>query len=96
MYAEAKETWTQANQPEPLPKEEHQEGPVARTIEQQTAKLPSDTFLIAALGSMGVSAVLQIVGARQMSIFVGQWAPCFLMFGHYNKIVKLLGSDGTV
>jgi hypothetical protein len=25
-------------------REEHREGPIARSIEQQTAKLPSDTF----------------------------------------------------
>jgi hypothetical protein len=25
--------------------QEHKEGPVARTIEEQTAKLPSDTFI---------------------------------------------------
>jgi len=56
--------------------------------------LPSDTFLWAAIGSMGISAVLQVIGARQMSNFVGLWAPSFLMFGLYNKMVKLLGSDG--
>ena len=29
----------------PTPAEAHAEGPVARTIEEQTARLPSDTFL---------------------------------------------------
>ena len=43
---------------------EHSEGPVARTIEEQTAKVPSDAFLWAALGSMGVSAILQITGKK--------------------------------
>ena len=38
---------------------EHAEGRVARTIEQQTAKLPSDAFLWMAVGSMAVSATLQ-------------------------------------
>jgi hypothetical protein len=33
--------------------QEHREGPVARTIEEQ--KLPSDTLLWAAIGSMAVS-----------------------------------------
>ena len=31
---------------------EHKEGKVARAIEEQTAKLPSDTFLWAAIGAM--------------------------------------------
>ena len=75
--------------------EQHQEGPLAKTIEQQTAKLPSDTFLWAALGSMGVSAVLQVMGKKQASLFVGDWVAPFLLFGVYNKIVKLQGSDKT-
>jgi len=72
---------------------EHKEGPVAKTIEQQTAKLPSDLFLWAALGSMAVSAGFQIAGKKQTSQFVGQWASPFLLLGVYNKIVKVAGSD---
>jgi hypothetical protein len=69
------------------------EGRLARAIEEQTAKLPSDTFLWAAVGSMGVSAALQLAGKRHASLFVGQWAPAFLLLGVYNKLVKELGSD---
>lgn len=72
---------------------EHQEGPVAKAIEKQTAKIPSDVFLWAALGSMGVSLVLQFTGAKHKSLFIGQWAPSFLLLGLYNKIVKLEGHD---
>lgn len=72
---------------------EHTEGTVARRIEEQTAKLPSDTFLWAALGSIAASASMQMAGYRQGSLFVGQWAPVFLMLGVYNKLVKQLGSD---
>jgi len=43
---------------------EQPEGQIARTIEEQTAKLPSDTFLCAALGSMALSAALQISGTQ--------------------------------
>ena len=73
----------------------HSEGPVARTIEQQTAKLPSDTFLWMAVGAMVASATLQAVGNKHVSLFVGQWAPTLLIFGLYNKLVKQLGSDRT-
>lgn len=71
----------------------HQEGPIARTIEQQTAKLPSDTFLWAAVGSIGASAVLRMMGKKNASLFVGDWVAPILLFGVYNKIVKLHGSD---
>jgi len=71
------------------------EGPVARAIEKQTAKLPSDTFLWLAVGAMGASAALQVAGNKHVSLFVGQWAPSFLLFGIYNKLVKQLGSDRT-
>jgi hypothetical protein len=71
----------------------HTEGAVARTIEEQTAKLPSDTFLWASLGAIATSLVLQTLGKKEESLFVGQWAPTFLILGLYNKIVKELGSD---
>jgi hypothetical protein len=80
-------------QSEPKAKREHREGTVARSIEQQTAKLPSDTFLWAAVGSMGVSLVLQTMGQEKKANFVGQWAPTLLILGLYNKMVKLHGSD---
>ena len=73
--------------------EQKTEGPIARTIEQQTAKLPSDTFLWAALGSIAVSATLQVAGKQKLSLFVGQWVAPFLLLGVYNKIVKVEGSD---
>lgn len=72
---------------------EHAEGRVARTIEQQTAKLPSDTFLWLAGGSIATSLTLKIMGRDKDAIFVGQWAPTFLILGLYNKIVKVAGSD---
>jgi hypothetical protein len=72
---------------------QHTEGRTARAIEQQTAKLPSDTFLWAAVGSIAASASMQIAGWKQGSLFVGQWVPVFLMLGVYNKLVKQLGSD---
>jgi hypothetical protein len=73
----------------------HAEGPVAKSIEEQTAKLPSDTFLWLAVGAITGSAVLQIAGNKHVSLFVGQWAPTFLLLGLYNKLVKQLGSDRT-
>ncbi len=72
---------------------QHKEGKVATAIEQQTAKIPSDVFLWAALGSMAISLTLQLTGSKHRSLFIGQWAAPFLLFGVYNKIVKLEGHD---
>ena len=72
---------------------DHTEGSVARMIEQQTAKLPSDLFLWAAGGCIGASLLLQVTGHKHTSLFVGQWAPTLLILGLYNKLVKVAGSD---
>src|ERR671910_23641 len=78
-----------------MERQQHSEGRVAKAIEEQTAKLPSDTFLWIAIGSMATSATLQLMGNKQASVFVGQWAPTLLILGLYNKLVKQLGSDFT-
>lgn len=72
---------------------DHSEGKLAKAIEEQTAKLPSDTFLWAAVGSMGASLALKMMGMDKTSLFIGQWAPSFLLLGIYNKLVKLEGHD---
>jgi hypothetical protein len=70
------------------------EGKVATAIEEQTAKIPSDVFLWAALGSMAASLTLKLFKDRQhTALFVGQWAAPFLLLGLYNKLVKLEGHD---
>jgi hypothetical protein len=70
-----------------------EEGKVARKIEEQTAKIPSDVFLWASIGSMIVALSLKIAGSSKTALFIGQWAPSFLLFGIYNKLVKQLGHD---
>ena len=72
---------------------DHTEGTVAHMIEEQTAKLPSDLFLWAAGASILGSLALKVSGRDHQSLFVGQWAPTFLILGLYNKIVKVAGSD---
>ena len=79
----------------PAKNTQHKEGEIAKRIENQTAKLPSDFFLWAALGSMAVSAGLQFSKCQHKSLFIGQWAAPFLLLGLYNKIVKLQGHDSS-
>ncbi len=71
----------------------HREGVVARTIEQQTVKLPSDIFLWLAGASIIGSLVLKLRGKDHEALFVGQWPAPFLLLGVYNKLVKQRGSD---
>ena len=66
----------------------------ARAIEEQTAKLLSDTFLWAALGAIGLALALKFTGRKHDALFVGHWAPTLLLLGIYNKLVKLHGADG--
>ena len=77
----------------PGARHEQTEGRVARAIETQTAKLPSDWFLWAAIASIAASLGLQIFGSKKTSNFVGQWAPTLLILGLYNKLVKVGGHD---
>ena len=58
------------------------------TVERQTAKVPSLTFLGLAVGAMAASAALVLTGRTQLGNFIGQWAPSILIMGVYNKIAK--------
>lgn len=71
----------------------HSEGPLARTIEEHTAEIPSDVFLWAAGASIVGSLSLKVLGRDHAALFVGQWVAPFLLLGVYNKIVKVAGSD---
>lgn len=74
---------------------EKKEGPIARAIEEQTAKIPSDAFLWAAIGAMACSLTLKLMKNDHLALFVGQWPAPFLLFGIYNKLVKQDGHDRT-
>jgi len=53
-----------------------------------TEKVPEQTWYWASLGSILGSMVLFLVHKRDWSIFVGQWAPTFLLFGLFHKLLK--------
>jgi hypothetical protein len=71
----------------------HREGGLAKPIEDMTAKIPSDTFLWLAWGSVLISLVTWLSGRRTTAAFIGLWAPTLLIHGLYNKLVKQLGHD---
>ncbi len=87
----ARERSRQEYQPSPVRRAEHAEGSLTRAIEQHTAKVPSDFFLFAAMGAMGLSLYFHLTDRPNESRFVGMWAPTILTMGVYNKVVKVFG-----
>lgn len=76
------------------PRHAYPEGKVATAIERQTARfIPSDLFMWAAGAAIAASLTLKLQKRNHEALFVGQWAPTLLLFGVYNKMVKLLGSE---
>ena len=69
------------------------EGRVAKEIEKQTSKLPSDLFLWGGLSIIAASIVLHCVKQKHTGLMVGQWAAPLLIMGVYNKLVKQSGHD---
>ena len=75
------------------PSASRHEGRLTKAIEKLTASLPSTTWLAAAGASLVGSITLRAMGRNNLSLFVGQWVPTFLIFGLYNKVVKVAGSE---
>lgn len=87
----AREESLHVHDPAPVVRGEHAEGAWTRVIEQQTAKIPSSVFLVAAFGAMAASVLLELAGRERESRFVGMWAPTLLITGVYNKLIKTFG-----
>jgi hypothetical protein len=71
------------------------EDQVTAAIEKVTSQVPSSAYLAAAMASIVASLTFKISKKDHAALFVGQWAAPFLLFGIYNKMVKLHGSDAT-
>lgn len=76
----------------PVRRPEHRDSSLTRLLEQQSAKISSDLFLAAALGSMLASLTCELTGRRRVSRFIGMWPGPLLVMGVYNKLVKVLGT----
>lgn len=72
---------------------QHREGEVTKAIEHYTSQVPSGTYLSLAVGSLGLSLALRLLGQKHAANFVGQWVPTILILGLYNKVVKVEGSE---
>lgn len=62
-------------------------------IEDLTTKIPSDTFMWLAGGSIAASLTLKIMGRDRDALFVGQWAPTFVALGIYDKVARSIFND---
>ncbi|MDB5104791.1 MAG: hypothetical protein JWP91_2480 [Fibrobacteres bacterium] len=91
----ATQSWTPTEQASEIATKTGPEGrkSINRLAENVASRTPSLLFMAASLASIAAAATLQIRGNRQWSLFVGQWAPSFLLFGLYTKLVKSLGAD---
>jgi hypothetical protein len=78
---------------ETIVKNNHREGKVAKTIEKQTVKMPSDIFLWTALGTLGLAVAFNIIGKQHVGLLIGELASPILIMGLYNKLVKVEGHD---
>jgi hypothetical protein len=60
----------------------------AHVVEDQTARIPSDTFLVGAIVSLGAAVICELTGKKQAATFLGMLAPTMIAFGLYNKISR--------
>ena len=58
-----------------------------QTFFRITDDIPEEAWFWAALGSIGISAMLKLADKDDWAIFVGQWPPTFLLFGLYHRLV---------
>ena len=72
-----------------------EESRAAKAVEKRTAQLPQDAFLWAAGGSIALSLTMRMMGRRDDAVFIGQWAPTFLILGLYNKFLRTGGSQNS-
>ncbi|HEU5211097.1 MAG TPA: hypothetical protein VFU06_16995 [Longimicrobiales bacterium] len=71
---------------------DHSEGEITRLIEQQTAKLPSAVFLVAAAAAGVAAVILELKGRERLGTIVGMWVPTLMVAGVYNKLIKTVGT----
>jgi hypothetical protein len=56
-------------------------------------ELPTQAYLTAALGAIGLSMVLRLTGKKDAAVFVGQWPPTFILFALAYKLLRPSDED---
>lgn len=55
--------------------------------------VPTQAYLSAALGAIGLSMVLRLCGKKDAAVFVGQWPPTFILFALAYKLLRPSDED---
>ena len=63
------------------------------TFLEMMEEVPTQAYLGAALGAIGLSALLRIFGKKDAAVFVGQWPPTFILFALAYKILRPSDED---
>jgi hypothetical protein len=61
---------------------------VQRTFFRVTDNIPEEAWYWAALGSIGLSAMLKLLDKDHWALFVGQWPPTFIAFALYHRLLR--------
>lgn len=55
------------------------------------SQIPTETYVLTTFGSIALSALLFLRGKHEDAVFVGEWAPTFLLLGLLYKILRRSG-----
>ena len=53
-----------------------------------TDQIPEEVWYWAAIASIGISALLKVLGKDNWALFVGQWPPTFLVLAIFHKVLR--------
>ena len=53
-----------------------------------TDQVPEEVWYWAAIGSIGLSALLKVLKKDNWALFVGQWPPTFLILAVFHKLLR--------
>jgi hypothetical protein len=53
-----------------------------------TDQVPEEIWYWAAIGSIGLSALLKVLKKDNWALFVGQWPPTFLILAVFHKLLR--------
>ena len=59
-----------------------------KSLKTTAASIPVEAYLLGALGSIGISLSLKLLGRDRDAEFVGHWAPTFLTLGLLSKLIR--------
>jgi hypothetical protein len=65
-----------------------QDEPTPSGLQSALESLPASSYMYAALGSIGLSMLLRLLGRKEFANFVGLWPPTIVALALLNKQVR--------